>query len=76
MLKSAGVCGFLVISRSPGFYGTYSQKVQNRFLYGGYHSGILVVFRGSEYMEGHGMRVGKGLESGGYLFHLPSEMFT
>jgi hypothetical protein len=28
-------------------YGTDSQKVQNRFLYGWYHSGIQVVFRGS-----------------------------
>jgi len=44
-------------------YGTKSQKVQNRFLYVQYHSGIQIVFRGSEYMEGIGMMVGKGLES-------------
>jgi hypothetical protein len=44
-------------------YGTYSQKVQNRFLYGWYNSGIQDVFRGSEYMEGIGVMIGKGLES-------------
>jgi hypothetical protein len=44
-------------------YGTDSQKVQNMFLFGWYHSGILSVFRCSAYMEGHGMRVDNGLES-------------
>jgi hypothetical protein len=45
------------------FYGTGSQKVQNRFLYGWYHSEIHIIFRSSEYMEGIRMMVGKILES-------------
>ena len=49
-------------------YGTYSQNAQNRFLYGWYHSEIQAVSPGSEYMEGYGMMVGKGMESGGYCY--------